>query len=362
MKKHGAHASRKGHRGSILADADSFHSRGGSSFTSAPVEPAETREEAPETSANAEMLLYVRGISSVFKGFDEDQLEVLSENMSFMEFQTGQPVMQKGEQGTWFGVLLSGSLAVELVDGELVIRPGALIGEMAVWGGPNARRSTTMKGRHAGLIATMLLSELQGFVASFPEVGNLLMRMLGRIALEKQIDNMKRERSASITPALKWQKVVPKGRGFHANQAFQKQLANRLGRYGLDENQADTLCGVAQYHSFESEGEVLVQEGQRWDYILIVLEARAPPRPLAPPRPSSALSPPLLLPHRPTPHLSHYTPPQPFPVLTPPPPTYPHTCQPAPSPPRARCASSGGRCRWGRASTSACSSSSASTC
>ena len=59
---------------------------------------------------NADMLLYIRGISSIFKGFDEDQLQILAENMSFMQYESGQPVMQKGEQGTWFGILLSGSL------------------------------------------------------------------------------------------------------------------------------------------------------------------------------------------------------------------------------------------------------------
>ncbi len=188
---------------------------------------------------NADMLLYIRGISSIFKGFDEDQLQILAENMSFMQYESGQPVMQKGEQGTWFGILLSGSLVVELIDAEVLVRPGALVGDMAVWGGALATRAATMKGRHAGLIATMLLTELPGFVAEYPECGSLLMRMLARCSLEKQIDNMKRERSTRIAPAIKWRQTVPRGKGFHAEQALTKMLSAHLSKLGLDETQVD---------------------------------------------------------------------------------------------------------------------------
>ena len=68
--------------------------------------------------------------------------------------------MQKGESGSWFGVLLSGTLTVKITDTILIPIPaGAIIGEMAMWH-RGAERSATIVGGQPGLIATMLVDEI----------------------------------------------------------------------------------------------------------------------------------------------------------------------------------------------------------
>jgi CRP-like cAMP-binding protein len=86
----------------------------------------------------------------------ELEITVLVEHMSVMRFGTGEMVVQAGEAGTWFGVLLSGTLDCELgqtapsgtqADGQrsYELRKGAVVGEMAIWH-PGAIRSATLRG------------------------------------------------------------------------------------------------------------------------------------------------------------------------------------------------------------------------
>ena len=67
-----------------------------------------TREEAEG------LITFVQTVSTSFRGYSEEDISLLAGHFSVMRFEPGQVVMQKGEQGTWFGVLLEGSLAVEI--------------------------------------------------------------------------------------------------------------------------------------------------------------------------------------------------------------------------------------------------------
>ena len=102
------------------ADASSFRSRnsriqfvaGSDAAMSAPqVEKLEsdvTREEAEG------LITFVQTVSTSFRGYSEEDVSLLAGHFSVMRFEPGQVVMQKGEQGTWFGVLLSGTIEVEI--------------------------------------------------------------------------------------------------------------------------------------------------------------------------------------------------------------------------------------------------------
>ena len=122
-----------------------------------------SHEEAEGLLSNAQ------SVSTSFRGFSDDDLAVLAEHLSVMRFDAGQTVVQKGEVGSWFGLLLSGTLEITLPGGSISVNAGEVIGEMAIWQ-PGAVRSATLTGGTAGLIATMLVSELEQFVNDCPEV------------------------------------------------------------------------------------------------------------------------------------------------------------------------------------------------
>ena len=75
----------------------------------------------------------VQAISKSFRGFTEDETAAMADYFSVMHFGAGQTVIAKGETGTWFGVLLSGTLEVEITPTLAVtFHEGALCGELSL--------------------------------------------------------------------------------------------------------------------------------------------------------------------------------------------------------------------------------------
>ena len=55
-----------------------------------------------------------------FRGFSEEDLDVLFPFMSIISFDSGDPIMRCGEKATWAGVLLAGELDAVLPDGTVI--------------------------------------------------------------------------------------------------------------------------------------------------------------------------------------------------------------------------------------------------
>ena len=88
----------------------------GSPTPGSPTKQKKTLDSEVSTEEAEALLTFVQTISSSFRGFLADEVTVLSENLSVMRFDEEQVVMQKGESGSWFGVLLSGTLTVKITD------------------------------------------------------------------------------------------------------------------------------------------------------------------------------------------------------------------------------------------------------
>jgi len=118
---------------------------------------------------------FIQSCGRGFRGFGSSDVAALAEAFSVMKFDANQIVINKGETGTWFGVLLTGTLKVLLPTAEqerdratkgvvtISMQPGAVIGEMAVWK-EDSIRNASMEGGEPGLIATMLQEDLPQFV------------------------------------------------------------------------------------------------------------------------------------------------------------------------------------------------------
>jgi CRP-like cAMP-binding protein len=195
------------------------------------------------------MLLDQYDDSKDFKeaGMDEDDILCLATHLSVMRFDKGQTVVAKGESGSWFGILLSGQLVVDLGTFKIHIKAGSLVGEMVMWVADSVR-SATLLGDEPGLIATMLVDELSTFVEDCDQTGPKLMRMMGNSAIGKALDNMKRSRASAVKTKLRWLEELKMGRKTAA-----EHLQSALAEKGLDEEEVKLVCQRAQYCSFSAK-------------------------------------------------------------------------------------------------------------
>ena len=147
-----------------------------------------------------EALATVQATSAVFCGFTDSEVDALSDHFSVMTFDKGQTILERGETGTWFGVLLSGTLSV-VINPEIVFvqHPGTIIGEMAMWQSDSVR-SATLKGAQPGVIATMLVTELPQLVLDHPQAGAKLMRCMAQSAMSKTLSNTRNSRRHRSCP------------------------------------------------------------------------------------------------------------------------------------------------------------------
>ena len=222
---------------------------------------AEGHLESEVSEQDAEGLLtFVQATSSGFHGFTADEVQVIACNMSIMSFESEQTVLEKGQPGSWFGILLEGTLKLELpgFTGPAILRhPGDIIGEMAMWH-PGASRTATIKGHESGLLATMLVSELPVFVNEFREVGLKLMRLMGKSAIGKSLENSSRARSKTMKTALGWD---PSDRTPAQPAESVAALRSLLGAKNFAPGQIDALVSKARFYNF-GDDELLLQDGQ----------------------------------------------------------------------------------------------------
>lgn len=208
-----------------------------------------------------ERITFLQSCGVGFKEFDSDEVRSLAEALSVMRFEELEKVVEKGETGTWFGVLVSGSLKVLLPNITITVQPGALVGEMACWS-DSAIRMASLVGGEPGLIATMLKEELPRFVIECPEAGAKLMRMMAEGSLSKHMANLRRARSTKMVPVARWGPG-----GAHETSAFKAALDEK----GFEKAEADLLCEHTKFTRLQ-EGQVVTEAGQPWPFVMFVLQ------------------------------------------------------------------------------------------
>lgn len=155
-----------------------------------------------------QLFAHIQSVSAHFSGFSNDEVDRLAAHMSVMSFHMGQTIMQEGEQGSWFGVLLRGTVTVQLSDGEVDRLPGDILGEMAIFD-PGAKRGATIVGKKGGLIASFLGEELEELMVAEPEMGSKLMRLLAKAAVGKSMDGVRRQATRRLPPSIPWPIQLP---------------------------------------------------------------------------------------------------------------------------------------------------------
>ena len=78
------------------------------------------------------LFAHVQTFSEHFCGFTNEEIDILAARMSIMSFEYGDPIISEGEVGCWFGLLLRGTVRVELADSSIEVtrQAGDILGEV----------------------------------------------------------------------------------------------------------------------------------------------------------------------------------------------------------------------------------------
>ena len=213
------------------------------------------------------LFTYVQTKSAQLQAFTEAEIALLVQLFSVVQFQEGQTLVQRGEPGTWFGIILTGTMDVVLPTGAVIaLPPGNIIGEMVIWV-EDSRRQATMQGGSDGLVAIMLRSELPAMMDHAPELMIKLLRIMGSSSFVKQLDNVKRERAVKLKPGLKWNE--PGGRPGNDKEGFD-MLVELLELASFEKNDAQAFASITSM-SHVKEGASVLEAGEPVAHILIVL-------------------------------------------------------------------------------------------
>ena len=233
-----------------------------------------------------------------YQGWSQAELGSLARQMPLSTFSDGEHLIRSGERGTWFGLLLAGTLGVEMADGrEVLLEAGDVVGEMAMWE-PEGTRGANVRALSTGTLATMLIDDLGSFLEDCTAAGGKLLRVLGQCAIARQLDNVWRARAAHIVPSFVWLEHERRGEEpqpqpvpephescesqapiTELHDAYRKRLALLLatrlaaapasaGR--LDDTELTQIVELAQFQRMTSN-QVVVAEGERLDSLMFVL-------------------------------------------------------------------------------------------
>ena len=131
------------------------------------------------------LLTAIQAVSEDFRGFSERHLDDLMSVLSFVEYDQGEELVTMGEEASWFGLLLGGTLEVVVGDGRVVaeLEAGRIIGEMAFFRG--GKRNASIRGQDGGTLAVMLFSDMLKLYEQSSECATALVLSLGRASVRK---------------------------------------------------------------------------------------------------------------------------------------------------------------------------------
>ncbi len=217
--------------------------------------------------ADAEsLLLNARSHSVYLAGMDQRDLTRLAAHLSILSFSVGQRVLQKGQDASWVGIVLSGTLSA-LVEQQVVgtMAAGAFVGEIAFFTG--GVRLADVDGASEGYIATMAHDNLTSLFASSTHTACKLVRALGRSALSQLATN------PSVHKPLEWDDGAATAAHSASVEKWAAELLDPDEVEGLEEGDMQTLTSSVRVKTF-SAGERVLDRYAKSDALYFVLRGR----------------------------------------------------------------------------------------
>ena len=131
--------------------------------------------------------------TGLFDQFSEDNMDSMMHYMDVINFKKGDWLIKQGEEASWTGFILQGTVDVH-VEGPGVVaqmHQGEIMGEMAYLSG--AKRSASCIGATDGIMAAIPFDKLDNIHEEDPELSMKLQRALALASMEKIEENHKRQ-------------------------------------------------------------------------------------------------------------------------------------------------------------------------
>ena len=124
-----------------------------------------------------------------------------------------------------------------------------------------------MNGSMPGMVAIMLRENLPYLFQHEPELGLKLLRLMGKSAMSKQLDNLRREGTKDLRAGVSFQEAYTQTR---AGKEGVELFMERLLKEDFDEDEAHQLASIAQVATFK-DGQGFLEAGQEFPFVMIVL-------------------------------------------------------------------------------------------
>jgi len=194
-----------------------------------------------------QLLMELRSKNSSMGSLLDSDLETLSEVMDFLPFDSGDPLITKGESATWLGYIAMGGVDV-IIGGNTVatMPPGKLLGGMGLFFG-GTRTVDCGGAKSGGVIAALSFDSLKEMVEDTPKVAvrvyaaiavGELQNLQGRLGEGKDDGGKKKKkgkkgRKMSVTASAKAE-VLYRSKAAAASKE-RKKLKDKMDNLAKDE-------------------------------------------------------------------------------------------------------------------------------
>eukprot|EP01083_Nonionella_stella_P256790 879678_1 len=118
------------------------------------VDFSQNAEHQTYFSIQKSLRLWTSLMPSMFEDFNRSELQLLAEIMSVLTFLPSDPLIEEGEEASFFGMLLSGRLEAQLLNGSTrYLTPGTVVGDRALFIG--GLRSADVVATKPSVVAVM---------------------------------------------------------------------------------------------------------------------------------------------------------------------------------------------------------------
>ena len=175
----------------------------------------------PEEAEN--MLKKMKSSVGYMDDIQDGDIEVLVGALDFLRFQPNDPLISKGEEASWAGFIMEGSVGVMVGEKQVAtMEAGKLLGGMAYFFGAT-RTADCAGGEHGGVIAAIEFAELKRLEKEQPEVAMRLCNVLATGELENLLARIERMENPNAKPEQKKTKKTKPG----ANQRHKAEVLYR---------------------------------------------------------------------------------------------------------------------------------------
>lgn len=230
--------------------------RGGSSECCRSVSgtPGMTNKAVESLSSDAQLeeaetlLLEAQAQSRALSVFTSTDILNLAENLSILEYEAGEVVMQQGEHASWVGIVLSGVIVACSSEGVVYahMKMGTIVGEFSFFAG--GRRATDVKGAERGFIAMVNMSNLVDMFRNAPHTAHKLVHVFGHSSVHKMAFNPQNHKP------IAWSMAPTEAAATVAT--WRKHHFNAQG-HDISAAELDHLISYFNYHTFKPEEKIM---------------------------------------------------------------------------------------------------------